>query len=697
MSEDPKLLAFHAELEGEITEDARPAGGASDESHRESAFTGIVAERLEVAGVLESNIVCFYEGGQGPAAMKVNGYSIPEEENRLMLFVSLYFGPTDQIETINASEVEAAFRKLERFFKRAREGMHTGLEPGLDPCRMAERIHGLNGQMDRVSLLLLTNARVAQRKERERRPDIAGVPATYEIWDLERLRRLAESGASYETLAIDLRKLPGGGLPAVSVNSRGFRTWITAFPGALLADLYDEHGQRLLELNVRSYLQSKGKINKGILETLRTNPRDFMSYNNGITVVAEEVSTGRLEDGREGIVALKGMQIVNGGQTTASIHRAVKVFGADLSDVSVQGKITVVEPSRFQEIVPLISQYSNTQNKVSVADLTANHQFHVGMERVSRREWTPDQQTRWFYERTRGSYQTARTREGTTAAKRREFERRNPPQQRFTKEDLARFENAWSSLPHLISRGAQKNFVHFMQAVGARPDGWEPATEEYRRAIAKGILFRSVQTLVRQSKVVTAYQINVAAYTAALLSDRTARRIDLDRIWREQAISPAMSETIEAWIPIVFLRLPEQARKDGKNTEESFKSQACWDHVRQADLRLPAKLDQELVSSVGTASVTAAEADTPVRKPEKLTTGDHNNIAICKELSEGQWLAIAKWGQKTESLEEWQRGLARSLSGQSAEKWKKEPSKRQAKYGAPMVEAARKAGVLESS
>src|SRR6185436_11053274 len=160
-----------------------------------------------------------------------------------------------------------------------------------------------------------------------------------------------------------------------------FQTWVAVFPGTLLAALYDEHGSRLLELNVRSYLQARGKVNKGILETLRNKPEDFIAYNNGITVVAEEVVSGKLQDGSNGVLGLKGMQVVNGGQTTASIHRAWKDFETDLSCVYVQGKITVVAPSRFQEVVPLISKYSNTQNKVTESDLRANHQFHVGIER----------------------------------------------------------------------------------------------------------------------------------------------------------------------------------------------------------------------------------------------------------------------------------------------------------------------------
>src|SRR5207244_4897470 len=183
---------------------------------------------------------------------------------------------------------------------------------------------------------------------------------------------------------------------------------------------------------------------------------DFMAFNNGITVVAEKLTVGPLKDGHEGILELQGMQIVNGGQTTASIHRAAKDFDADLSKVFVQGKIVTVDPARFNEVVPQISRYANSQNKVTDPDLQANHRFHVALERVAKREWTPDQASKWFYERARGSYQTARSREGTEGL-RRKFDKEFPTHQRFTKEDLARFENCWRGMPHVVNRGGQKN------------------------------------------------------------------------------------------------------------------------------------------------------------------------------------------------------------------------------------------------
>lgn len=694
MPEETDLLETLLELESDITDRAKPDGDPSSATFRETAFTEIVCDELALSGVLESPVVCPCEGGYGGGSFKANGYGVPEEDTRLDLFISLYIGPSDEIQTINAGDVAGAFNKLERYLGQALTGHHENLEPGLDPYYMSERIHSLHGEVDRVNFLLFTNARLAQRREKQHKAKVHELTANYEVWDLERLKRLRESGMSYEALNVELNMLPQGGLPAVKldVSRGGFQTWVAAFPGSLLSELYDEYGMRLLELNVRSYLQAKGKVNKGILETLRKHPEDFMAYNNGITVVAEKVVEGTLVDGSRGILSLKGMSIVNGGQTTASIHRAAKEFNADLSLVSVQGKITVVEPSRFQEVVPLISKYSNTQNKVTESDLTANHPFQIGMERVSRREWTPDQQAHWFYERARGSYQTAKAREGTTPARRREFELRFPPDKRFTKEDLAKFENVWLGLPHVVSRGAQKNFVHFMNQLTTRPDNWEPTVEEYRRYVAKGILYRDIQRVVKRNERITAYRVNVTAYTAALLADKTARRIDLSRIWRDQRISPVLEQIVESLAPVVFVRLPELGLRQGRHIEESFKSQPCWDYIRSLEWPLTAALERELEPAVG--QVGAGGNDIRTGIGEQLTPEDHNNIARCKEQTAKQWHDIQAWGIASGQLEELERGIALTLAGYAAEGWSRSPSKKQAKRGAAMIEKARSAGIL---
>jgi len=701
MADQSELLAFLNEVESDITADVQPnAGNPAD--FRELAFTRILAEELDSSGFLESPVVCHYEYGKAAGAFKVSGYGVPDEDSRLDLFLTIYdAGPHTEVPTLNASQVDTSFNKLERFLGRALDGLHEELEPALPERYMAERIHELRGKFDRVNFLLFTNNRLAVRREKKRKAQVQGVAAVYDVWDIERFRRLRESGADYEALNVDLREQPEGGLSCVRLDAKdeGYGSCVAIFPGSLLSDLYDEHGSRLLELNVRSYLQAKGKINKGILETLRNDPADFMAYNNGITVVAEKIVFGRLNDGRNGILELQGMQIVNGGQTTASIHRAAKEFGADLANVYVQGKIVTVEAARFNDVVPLISRYANSQNKVTDTDLQANHRFHVGLERVAKREWTPDQTSKWFYERARGSYQTARSREGTTDGLRRKFDREFPTHQRFTKEDLARYVNCWRGLPHVVNRGGQKNFTEFMtfikKELGELPENWQPTPEEFRRYIGEAILFRDVQRIVKADKSITAYRINVTTYTVSLLAEKTARRIDLAAIWKYQGISAALADTARLWAPLIFKELLEYSQKQTVHIDNTLKNLTTWEHMLSLDLKIPPTVANELVSSTKAHDGMVGRTDGK-RFSEDFSTVDHNNAARCMELNPTQWMAIVAWGNGAGELQKWQLGIATTLASYAAQGWTRAPSQKQAKHGAAIIEAARAAGVLSN-
>jgi AIPR protein len=182
----------------------------------------------------------------------------------------------------------------------------------------------------------------------------------------------------------------------------------------------------LLELNVRSFLSARGKINSGIRRTLREEPDRFLAYNNGIVVTVDELETITLEDRRPAIRSLRGLQIVNGGQTTASIHRARKVDRADISSVMVPAKITRIDPAHQEEVVRNISRYANTQNVIQMADFSANEPFHIEIERLSERIWCPGEQGRWFYERARGQYQVAKSNAAATRGRRRRFNEQTP-------------------------------------------------------------------------------------------------------------------------------------------------------------------------------------------------------------------------------------------------------------------------------
>jgi hypothetical protein len=323
--------------------------------------------------------------------------------------------------------------------------------------------------------------------------------------------------------------LPCLPMPAAASDYMGY---LAILPGDVLYKLYDDYGQRLLELNVRSFLSARGKVNFGIRRTLRDEADRFMAYNNGIVVTVDALETVNMLNGAPAIARVRGLQIVNGGQTTASIHRARKVDGAALSAVFVPAKIIMIDPASHEEIVGRISRYANTQNVVQMADFSANEPFHVELERLSQRIWCPGEQGRWFYERARGQYQVAKSRLGATPAQLRGFNEQTPPNRKFGKTDLAKYQQAWLLRPHIISLGAQKNFDHFMQDLRARlGKDWLPEESDYRELIAKAIVYRVVERVVRLERF-PAYRANIVAYLCAYLWSRASGRMDLRRSGR---------------------------------------------------------------------------------------------------------------------------------------------------------------------
>ena len=245
-------------------------------------------------------------------------------------------------------------------------------------------------------------------------------------------------------------------------SSDKISSYMAFIPGDVLFNIYRIFGQRLLSLNVRSFLQLGTKINKGIRQTLIEEPDRFFSYNNGIVVVVDDIELGNDKDGNF-IKSAAGFQIVNGGQTAATLYRTKKQDGANFSKVVVPAKITLVKKEYLDDVVPKISEYANTQNIVKKADFSSNHQFHITIKKLSQKIRTSEGQ-QWFYERMRGEYQVQKMKQKDLGKnKKSKFLEISPSNMKFTKEDLAKFINCWHYLyPHVACTGAQKSFVTFM-------------------------------------------------------------------------------------------------------------------------------------------------------------------------------------------------------------------------------------------
>ena len=661
-----ELDKFHQQILDEVISEASnwDISTANNSSYKEDAFTKLVTEDLSIAGILESPMVCHHEFIKGNGTAKINAYGFPEEDSRLDLVISDFY-PDTSIQKITQAEIEKKFAQAIRFVEACFDSGHKSLDPSNEAYDMMKTIFDMSKSIDRVTIVLATNAVSVSRKEVFASKKFKKIEIFHEVWDIERYRRFRSSGSSQEPVIVNICDYEANGIPCVSktLSNESYLTIVAIVPGRLLYSLYDKYGSRLLELNVRSYLQARGKINAGILTTLITEPEKFLTYNNGITIVAEGIEFNK---DKSCIISINGLQIVNGGQTTASIHKAVKDNKASLDNVFVQAKITIVSPEMFEDVVPLISKFSNTQNKVSDVDLRANNPFHVGLERMAKKTWIPGETSLWFYERARGGFQTERAKASTKAQKAK-FDTTYPISQKITKEDVARYINIWNGLPHIVSKGGQKNFSKFMESVGhGIGKDWEPSAEEYKNFIAKTIFYRTVQRLAKEANI-PAFRVNIVNYTAALLVEKSAKRINLQDIWDRQSLSKELENQIKTWVPQVQELLLQIAA--GKNPGEVYKEELCWKKVKEltSDWKLDDSFSKKLVSVA--------------RDTDFINVEVENNIARCMELTAPQWLEIAMWGKETESLEAWQIGIANTLAGYATMGWDKKPSEKQASHG----------------
>ncbi|WP_407687364.1 AIPR family protein [Mycobacterium sp. HUMS_1102779] len=579
-----------------------------ENDYKSSSFMAEVAEELEDAGEIENLTLLHFEGtGSGRRKLVVDGYDLDDPDGSVAL-AALVFTGSETLSTLTMADTKRTLTQLENFLREARSGDFVREREESSPAYMlAESLRQRGRSITRYRLYLITDAKLSDRSKTIETSGLDGVPIEYHIWDMSRLYQVHESKQGREALDIDLTCWLQGGLPALEISqTEDFSTYLAAVPGAIIADLYERYGSRLLESNVRSYLSARGKVNKGIRTTVQKEPGMFLAYNNGITATATGVKTKGGIGGQCSLQMIRDLQIVNGGQTTASlffIRREERA--ADLAPVYVQMKLVVVDPERAVEIVPNISRYANSQNRVSEVDFFSNSPYHVRLEELSRRVLVPAQpgvnfQTKWFYERTRGQYANERAK--LSVSQQKKFDATYPRRQVITKTDLAKYEVSFDQKPHMVSAGAQKNFVAFADAVGTR---WEKAPTDFnelyfKEVVAKAVVYNEFRNLISRAEWYDkGYLANIVTYTIAKIIyevDRQAggRQIDLMSIWNSQSISSAMSDTALKIGEVVFGFLTAPNR-GVQNVTEWAKRKECWDSVAQAQIPLSEEFLAELV------------------------------------------------------------------------------------------------------
>lgn len=627
------------------------ATAAAEENFAWSAFVDVASNILAEAGEIADFEPCHYRGvGSRKRALWVDGYAFDDLDGSVRLLVADL--PEHQtMETLTQTEAKEILGRARAFTEDALIGkLHVGFENSSEEYALAKALYDRKNAIARYRLYLISDRVLSARVRDWPEEKIGEVPVEFHVWDIARLHRVADSKTGRDELEIDFKEYHDGGVPclAASVESGQYKAYLCVLPGHVLAKLYDKYGSRLLEGNVRSYLSLRVKINKGIRATILGEPEMFFAYNNGIAATASEAE---VRDGPGGLKLFraKDLQIVNGGQTTASLANTVWKDKASLDGVFVQMKLSVIPPEQAGDVIPNIAKYANSQNRVSEADFFSNHEFHRRIEQISRRIWAPavggaQHETHWFYERARGQFSNEQAK--MSKSDRSKFLMLNPREQVITKTDLAKVENAWRCLPHEVSLGAQKNFIIFAEWVGKQWDkeNAEFNEEYFRRAVVSAILFRGVEKVVsNQSWYQGGYpRKNIVAYTVAKLSSMIqslgTRELNYAGVWSKQMLSPALEQqcaTIASSIYEVIVHPPEGFQ----NVTEWCKKERCWQNVLEVKIDLLRDCIAELSDRRSDRS-----AQEEARTQQDVDNRIGSQIKVV-ELGKRYWVELAAWAR----------------------------------------------------
>lgn len=599
------LDEYRLDLESEIG-----ASAVASEQFKAESFTQIAASRLQEAEELADFTLASISGsGKSRKKYGLDGFSYDMADESFTCLIADYF-EGDEIASLTKTDVESYSSQVLHFLEIASDyDLMAGLQG--TAFEVAQEIHFSVRNASRIRIILLSSRLLSDRVKTVDSKILGLLRVDIEVWDLARFYGLYTSGQGKEETQIDFTQWLPDGLPALKVPSgeeENLEIYLAVIPGKILASVYDIYGSRLLEGNVRSFLSAKGKVNKGIRATLLQDPAKFLAYNNGLSTTA----TGVITSGQgpvQNIKQITNLQIVNGGQTTASLYafmRGEPLKSQNLEDVSVQLKLIVLPQDEAEVMVPDIARFANTQNSVQDSDFFSNSPFHVRIEDISRRLNAGPKSgmvttSRWFYERARGSYLNEKGKH-STLTEQRKFELTYPRSQVISKTDLAIYQNVWSQKPHLVSRGAQKNFAEFAKETASAystETGKAMFEDEYfKQMVVKAIVYKSLRTAVLKAEwYEKGYLANIVAYAIAILAHTLeSKGLDLNwqRLWRSQEVSESLLQNLLEASRIALQVLTDENRPQ-KNISEWAKSEQCWALARTQPLALSQDLKGELV------------------------------------------------------------------------------------------------------
>jgi hypothetical protein len=623
--------------------------GGDPISLRQAVAEYLVGEPLLQVGTVEGGYSFTGIIGDEPFP---DAFSLLEDGNELSLVLLIGRLGERSLPTVPTTLIETAVHSLISSIESICQSGESIPEAGTEG--VGEFTYIIQNEISKVQLLSVTVVVLgvalptALDARRDRIPPIKisnrlTVQVQVETVDIPTLQEQWDKSSNTGTVDLELSEFLGAPLPCLRSTERRdqFETLLTVIPGDALANIYYRYKSRVLQKNLRNFLQATGKVNKGIQKTLKTQPERFLAYNNGLTITASSA----VFDERGRIVVLRDFQIVNGGQTTASLDYAKRFNGVDLSSVAVQAKITVIDTASDPSFIDDVSNYANSQNKVKLSDFQARDGFQTALSRLMRDNprlmwtWESGESNYWYYEAFRGGYLTAKYQR--TGRQREQFERIFPKNQVIDKLELAKVENGWDGYPHFVCRGADKNFTEWVKRTRpqSRP---EPDMQYCIQLVAKVLLFRAIATRVKDAGY-QGFKSQIVSYSYSYLCfllERRASEVDLDQIWSLGHVPSELGAVLDELIAFVADFLPNNAGREDpaqwakketawmslKRTLETGRAPRIYPALTAVDLVRPTTFD------LGVACARAVEALTKTRVPLNKS-----------QLLEAMWVHDSYW------------------------------------------------------
>lgn len=670
-------------------------------SNEADEFLSYVTDILISGEEFDDFVECYYEGvTRRKANMRIDGYAMDETDGSCCIFIADYHGPYEE-DAVRAEDINVFFKKIRFFVEEATKyELYQELEESTEVYEFARTLYYEIDKITKFRFYLLTDAYNKQRKKNIKDAEVSGKIVELNVWDVTRIFDVVNSKTQKESVEIKLSDYDYDGIPCVKAveyenviadievvpkydeddeeeddkpeNVITYASYLAVVPGQILNDLYLEYGSRLLEGNVRSFLSVRGKVNKSIQNTIKNYPEMFFAYNNGIAATASEIDTEMTTEGLR-ITRIKDLQIVNGGQTTASIANTIlgarKDENIDISRLYVPMKISVLEHSMSERIIPKISEYSNSQNKVDASDFFSNHPFHIRIEDYSRKTPAPavngnQFQQYWYYERTRGQYNQGKMKFKPKSSQMKQYETRYPESQVIKMVDLAKYMEIYNGAPDIVSKGKQaivKVFAEETKKQWAKSDA-DFNNYYFKRVVALAILFKSTDDIIKHSewyKAKHSYKANVIAYSMSILFHhiRTAAKgyeLDFMQIWNQQRISSELAVQMRILCNEVYEFITRSDRLT-ENVTQWCKQAKCWERAQSNNWTFNASFQKTLVSKE-TINTEEKEA-----KEERKVANEVDALKFIITAGSEYWKNVLEWSDSRRLLSDMEKSILKMI------------------------------------